>query len=65
MGAGVFVAPALALIGLFLVFPAFWTIYLGMTDYRLTGVSAVDPDFVGLDNYAAILADPSSGGRCG
>ncbi|WP_144016776.1 carbohydrate ABC transporter permease [Beutenbergia cavernae] len=58
-GAGVFVAPALALIGLFLVFPAIWTIYLGMTDYRLTGFAAVDPEFVGLDNYARILGDPT------
>ncbi|ACQ80798.1 binding-protein-dependent transport systems inner membrane component [Beutenbergia cavernae DSM 12333] len=54
-----FVAPALALIGLFLVFPAIWTIYLGMTDYRLTGFAAVDPEFVGLDNYARILGDPT------
>lgn len=59
LGAGAFVAPALALIGLFLVFPALWTIYLGMTDYRLTGLQAVDPTFVGLDNYERILGDPS------
>jgi len=50
-------APALALIGLFLIFPALWTIYLGMTDYRLTGLAAADPQFVGLDNYADVLAD--------
>lgn len=56
-GAGIFLAPALALIGLFLVFPALWTIYLGMTDYRLTGLAAADPQFVGLDNYTEILAD--------
>lgn len=56
-GGGAFIAPALALIGLFLVFPAVWTIYLGMTDYRLTGLAAADPQFVGLDNYLAILKD--------
>lgn len=50
-------APALALIGLFLIFPALWTIYLGMTDYRLTGLAAADPQFVGLDNYTDVLAD--------
>jgi len=50
-------APALALIGLFLIFPALWTIYLGMTDYRLTGLAAADPQFVGLDNYTAVLGD--------
>ncbi len=57
VGAGAFMAPALALIGLFLIFPALWTIYLGMTDYRLTGLAAADPQFVGLDNYADVLAD--------
>jgi multiple sugar transport system permease protein len=56
-GGGAFMAPALALIGLFLVFPAVWTIYLGMTNYRLTGLAAVAPEFVGLDNYAQILGD--------
>jgi len=56
-GAGTFLTPALALIGLFLIFPALWTIYLGMTDYRLTGLAAADPQFIGLENYAQILAD--------
>jgi len=56
-GAGTFLVPALALIGLFLIFPALWTIYLGMTDYRLTGLAAADPQFIGLENYAQILAD--------
>lgn len=55
--AGAFVAPALALIGLFLVFPAVWTIYLGMTNYRLTGIAARDPQFVGLENYTNTLGD--------
>ena len=57
-GGGAFMAPALAVIGVFLVFPAVWTIYLGLTDYRLTGLAAADPEFVGTDNYAAILSDP-------
>lgn len=56
--AGAFMAPALALIGVFLIFPAVWTIYLGMTDYRLTGVAAADPQIVGLDNYTGALGDP-------
>lgn len=56
--AGAFVTPALLLIGMFLVFPAVWTIYLGMTDTRLTGLAAANPQFVGLDNYREILADP-------
>jgi multiple sugar transport system permease protein len=54
-----FVAPALALIGVFLVFPALWTLYIGVTNYRLTGVAARTPDLVGLDNYRAALTDPA------
>ncbi|HEY8307768.1 MAG TPA: sugar ABC transporter permease [Lapillicoccus sp.] len=54
-----FVTPAFLLIAAFLVFPAVWTIWLGMTDFRLTGAQAADPKFVGLDNYRAALADPA------
>lgn len=56
-GAAIFVAPALVLIGIFLVFPALWTLYLGLTDYTLTGIAAVEPQFVGLDNYDRTLSD--------
>src|SRR3954464_12539043 len=56
--AAVFIAPALLLVGAFLVVPAVWTVYLGMTDYRLTGIQAANPQFVGLDNYRAALVDP-------
>ena len=52
------VAPALILVTAFLVVPAVWTVYLGMTDYRLTGIQAANPQFVGLDNYRAALVDP-------
>ena len=57
--AGIFVAPALIIIGLFLLFPAVWTVWLGSTDYRLTGLQAASPEFVGLDNYVEALTDPS------
>ncbi|MFG1703228.1 carbohydrate ABC transporter permease [Nonomuraea sp. M3C6] len=53
-----FVLPALVLIAVFLIFPALWTIYLGLTDYRLTGLSAANPQVVGLDNYTGALEDP-------
>jgi multiple sugar transport system permease protein len=53
-----FVAPALALIAVFLIFPAVWTLYLGITDYRLTGRSAKAPSVVGLQNYRDALTDP-------
>ena len=52
------VTPALILVTAFLVVPAVWTVYLGMTDYRLTGVQAANPQFVGLDNYRAALVVP-------
>ena len=32
-GAVAFLTPALLLIGVFLIFPALWTLYLGITDY--------------------------------
>lgn len=53
-----FAAPGLILIGLFLLFPALWTVYLGMTDYRLTGFAAANPEFVGVDNFSQALNDP-------
>ncbi|WP_214324003.1 carbohydrate ABC transporter permease [Nonomuraea sediminis] len=56
--AAAFVLPALVLIGVFLVIPGIWTIYLGLTDYRLTGLAAANPSFVGVDNYASALTDP-------
>jgi multiple sugar transport system permease protein len=55
--ATVFTAPALILIGVFLLFPAVWTIWLGMTDYRLTGLQARNPQFVGVENYVDALTD--------
>ncbi|GAA4085973.1 carbohydrate ABC transporter permease [Nonomuraea soli] len=55
--ASAFVLPALALIAVFLIFPALWTIYLGLTDYRLTGLAAAQPRLVGVDNYTGALAD--------
>jgi multiple sugar transport system permease protein len=52
-----FIAPALALIGFFLVFPGIWTLYIGATNFRLTGVTAKVPEFVGLENFKAALGD--------
>jgi multiple sugar transport system permease protein len=54
-----FVAPAFALIAVFLVFPALWTLYIGTTNFRLTGTQARTPEFVGLDNYGRALTDPT------
>jgi multiple sugar transport system permease protein len=56
--AWLFVAPGLVLVAIFLVFPALWTIYLGTTNYELTGERSVSPDYVGIDNYTDTIADP-------
>ncbi|HEU5156713.1 MAG TPA: sugar ABC transporter permease [Streptosporangiaceae bacterium] len=52
-----FVAPALLLIAVFLILPALWTLYLGLTNYRLTGLEAAHPRFIGADNYTNALRD--------
>lgn len=57
--AGAFLTPSTILILLFLVLPAFWTIYLGITNYSLTGATAIDPEIVGLDNFKRALDDPA------
>ena len=54
-----FVGPALLLIALFLLFPAVWTIYLGLTNYRLTGLAAANTSFVGFENYKDAFTDSS------
>ncbi|WSA75340.1 sugar ABC transporter permease [Streptomyces sp. NBC_01799] len=56
-----FIVPAMLLIAAFLLFPAIWTIYLGLTDYRLTGLAAANPQFVGLDNLQNALSDDRFG----
>ncbi|HEV7649492.1 MAG TPA: sugar ABC transporter permease [Actinophytocola sp.] len=52
-----FLAPGMLLIGIFLIFPALWTIYIGLTNYSLTGTASTSPAFVGLDNFAEALDD--------
>jgi len=52
-----FLAPALILVAVFLIFPAFWVIYLGLTDQALTGVKAVMPSFVGARNFTRAFND--------
>jgi multiple sugar transport system permease protein len=58
---GVFVLPAMVTIGIFLLFPALWTIYIGITNYRLTGEQARNPKTIGADNYTRALEDPLFG----
>ncbi len=56
--ASAFVAPALVVVAVFLVFPAIWTLYLGLLDYSLTGPTAQSPSYVGTSNYTQALSDP-------
>lgn len=59
--AAAFMAPALLLITAFLVVPALWTLVLGATNYRLTGLAAANPQFVGTGNITEALSDPGFG----
>ncbi len=56
--ATVFLTPSLLFIGVFLLIPAFWTLFLGLTDYKLVGIEALNPSFIGLDNFSKALKDP-------
>lgn len=58
-GAAAFLlSPATIFIIIFLLVPAVWTLYLGITDYKLTGFSAANPQIVGLANFQKALHDP-------
>ncbi len=52
-----FLFPGLVVIGIFMVFPAVWVLYLGLTDESLTGIKSVMPSFVGLGNFIRIFQD--------
>ncbi len=49
--------PALAFIGIFVVFPLVWSVILSFTDYSLIGRRAVEWGFIGFTNYIRILSD--------
>jgi multiple sugar transport system permease protein len=50
-----FLAPALAFIIVFLVFPFVWIFYLSFTNQTLTGARAANPQFVHLENYQRLF----------
>lgn len=52
-----FILPMLALVGIFVVFPLVWSVYLSFTDYELIGVKAREYSIVGFENYIDLLAD--------
>ncbi len=51
-------APALVLLLVFLGGPILWAFYGSFTDTGLTGASARNPEWIGLENYLSLLADP-------
>jgi multiple sugar transport system permease protein len=53
----VFLSPALLLIGVFSVWPAIWAVVQSFTNRSLTGLTAMNPSFVGFDNYERLLSD--------
>ncbi|WP_363182266.1 sugar ABC transporter permease [uncultured Schumannella sp.] len=50
--------PAVILMAVFLLGPIIWSLVGSLTNAALTGRAAADPQWVGLANYAALLADP-------
>ena len=55
--AWLFIAPTIVLLLAINIFPLIWTIYLSFTNYRANRPNA-DVDWVGLQNYQRILANP-------
>ena len=47
--------PAIVLIGAFLAVPIGYSVYLSLTNTRLTGVEARAPKFIGLDNFTKLF----------
>ena len=52
-----FMTPAALLVGAFVIVPFFWVIFVSFTNRTLLGRTALNPEFVGLDNYLALF-DP-------
>jgi multiple sugar transport system permease protein len=55
------ITPAAVLLGLFFVFPALWSVYVSMTSLSLTDITALSPEFVGMDNYRRLWNNPDFG----
>src|SRR5512143_2409431 len=51
----IFLLPALVFIFIFLIFPFLWIFYVSFTNETLTGSGAVNPQIVGLTNYARLF----------
>jgi multiple sugar transport system permease protein len=49
-------APSMMLIGLFVLAPVVYAVWLSMTNKRLTGFGARTPKFIGAENYTRLLS---------
>lgn len=52
-----FLSPALALVGVFTIWPAIWAVVQSFTNRSLVGPGAVSPHWTGLSNYRRLLSD--------
>jgi multiple sugar transport system permease protein len=52
-----FMTPAALLVGAFVIVPFFWVIFVSFTNRSLLGRTALQPEFVGFENYLALF-DP-------
>ncbi|MFI6480248.1 carbohydrate ABC transporter permease [Nonomuraea sp. NPDC050663] len=49
--------PALVLLGLFMVGPILWSVYIAFTNETLTGSASVDSQFIGTANFVRMFGD--------
>lgn len=54
-----FLTPGAILVALFVIAPFFWVIFVSFTNRTLLGATALNPDFVGLQNYLTLF-NPST-----
>ena len=52
-----FLGPAVIIVLIFTILPAFWAIYVSFTNRALTGERSVAYDFVGIANYVKLLSN--------
>jgi multiple sugar transport system permease protein len=57
--AALFLAPGALLVGIFVLLPFFWVIFVSFTNRTLLGKTALNPEFVGFDNYVRLF-DPAA-----
>jgi multiple sugar transport system permease protein len=55
--AALFLTPTMILLLLIAIFPLIWSLYLSFTQYSVIQDAAAGPRWVGLQNYAQLLAD--------